>query len=344
MNLFLSEDTIATINLCGLIILFFLIYCICRMLQAKRFRFWTRDVITPMSIKESIDNLPAGLLFYYPEGMVKLANKRMENICHMMTGEPLTNGRNFGRLVSDDKTFHTLSDGTAVSFKSWELTIGRKTVYELVAFDVTKEASLNRELDRKKSEASRLNKRLKELSDNIKQMAIESEALDAKIRIHDSLGQILLMAKKAVISPGSIDEEDLKRQWLQNLKMIEAYSGDQINDFLIENLSSLGVNIVIDGELPKEGSLKDILRTAFTVHITNVIQHAEGDTVFVKIRRLGDLSYILEFTNNGKVPAKTAREGGGLNNLRREAGYIGGRLETKFSPVFSMRLYLPVSE
>ena len=344
MSAYLPELISGMLQLFFIIMLMVLSYCICRILQTKTLKFWRRDYISPISIKEGIDNLPAGLLFYYPGGLIKLVNNRMEDICRMMTGEALTDGEKFSALISDDKTFHILPDGTAVSFKKWEMTVEGRKVIELVASDVTKEARLNDELDRKKAEAAGLNKRLRELSDSIKYIAIESEALSAKIKIHDSLGRILLMAKKAITDPGSIDETSLKKEWLSNLRMLEASYSEQEDLDYASGLSDLGIDIVIDGALPSKDSLQNVINTAFMVHVTNVLRHAHGTKAIVTVRKTDDSFYLMTFTNDGKEPGEDACEGGGLGNLRKETERIGGRMETVFAPSFVLKLYLPCEE
>ena len=48
----------------------------------------TQSILNP-SVKESIDNLPMGLCCYWPGGLVKLKNRRMEELSFALTGESL---------------------------------------------------------------------------------------------------------------------------------------------------------------------------------------------------------------------------------------------------------------
>ncbi|MBR4341588.1 MAG: hypothetical protein IKP88_02570 [Lachnospiraceae bacterium] len=51
--------------------------------------------ISKASIKEGIDTVPAGILFYWPEGLVKLVNTKMETLAVTLTGEKVYNGAEF---------------------------------------------------------------------------------------------------------------------------------------------------------------------------------------------------------------------------------------------------------
>ena len=60
---------------------------------------WERTHITPMSVKESVDTLPAGLCCSFDDGFPKLVNRRMEEICRSVTGEPLRDAEDFYRVL-----------------------------------------------------------------------------------------------------------------------------------------------------------------------------------------------------------------------------------------------------
>jgi signal transduction histidine kinase len=80
--------------------------------------------------------------------------------------------------------------------------------------------------------------------------------------------------------------------------------------------------------------------SAITVHVTNVLRHAEGDIAYISIEKTAD-GYLMRFTNNGRPPCAPVNETGGLANLRRMTETIGGKMTINSSPQFEMILQLP---
>ena len=58
-----------------------------------------RTQLSYISVKEAIDSLQTGLLFYRPEGDILLCNRRMDALARQMTGQALQNGVEFRRLL-----------------------------------------------------------------------------------------------------------------------------------------------------------------------------------------------------------------------------------------------------
>ena len=66
-------------------------------------RRWEKKTVNKASLKEGLDSLPVGLLFYWKEGMVKLVNNKMDSISRLLTGEGIYSGTEFwDMLVSKD--------------------------------------------------------------------------------------------------------------------------------------------------------------------------------------------------------------------------------------------------
>ena len=56
---------------------------------ASFFMHWKEEHITPMSVKDSIDRLHAGLCYWEDGGRMILSNKKMDEICLAISGETL---------------------------------------------------------------------------------------------------------------------------------------------------------------------------------------------------------------------------------------------------------------
>ena len=75
---------------------------------------------------------------------------------------------------------------------------------------------------------------------------------------------------------------------------------------------------------------------------TGALQIAlHGNTVFVIMKRKRN-EYQIQITNDGELPSKDAKEGGGLSALRKAVEAEGGSMNTFFEPAFYLLLNLPL--
>ena len=64
--------------------------------------------ISRESIRESFDSISTGLCYYWPEGMTKMVNSRMHEICRKLTGLPLSDGQAFWQQIWERKDDETM--------------------------------------------------------------------------------------------------------------------------------------------------------------------------------------------------------------------------------------------
>ena len=301
--------------------------------------------LTLMSVKECMDELPVGICFYWDGGLTKLTNRRMNSIACKLTGSGIMDADEFQKIVFSGKEAPILrtEDGAALSFVHREDTLDGRTIHELLAFDVTREYRLTEELREKQKKVLNINKRLKALNSVIQFVTMDRETLQIKIHIHDSFGKMLLMTRHFLTAPDQTDTKEMLSLWRRNtalLKDEERESWQEPCFFSLTHADSLGIRIELSGELPEDETLISVADTAITVHVTNVLRHAEGDTAFVSIEKTPE-GYVMRFTNNGTPPRAPVKESGGLANLRRLTEKIGGTMTINRSPQFEMILHLP---
>ena len=63
--------------------------------------------------------------------------------------------------------------------------------------------------------------------------------------------------------------------------------------------------------------------------------------LFVIMKRKRN-EYQIQITNDGELPSKDAKEGGGLSALRKAVEAEGGSMNTFFEPAFYLLLNLPL--
>lgn len=312
--------------------------------------------ISDMSIKESFDNLPSGICFCDRDGLPRLVNVKINELCEKITGKPLVNASEFWDVVAGDaasdfferirygeKPMIKTDDGKVYSFKRVEHVISGKSVYEIVATDVTRRYGLSVEFANKNKEREAFNRRLREYGENIEELIAEKETLDAKIRIHDELGKLLLMTRKSLC--GEMSGEEKRRLLAVWQNDLIAFGSTKENVFfdtyggLYRAAKSVGVTIEITGEKPKDKKLKRIVVTAAIECITNAVKHAKGNVVWVELCDNGAFLQV-EITNNGEPPKEKIVEGGGFSSLRLFVEREGGSMSITSKPAFKLTITL----
>ena len=317
---------------------------------------WSRSHISAMSVKEAFDRLPAGLCYYLPGGLLKLVNRSMDALCYEALGAPLMDPEGFWRALAENGLPASLRGGEqpvlgfpggrVYSFRHRVLDTELGQVHELVAMDVSEDWALNRELEDKQARARELNVRLKVLLGSIEYLTMSRELMQLKSEIHDRLGQSLLLSRRCLAEPGSVKPAAVEEAWRKNLSLLASSRPESWQEpyFIQEKQAeALGVRLEVTGSLPAERGLIPVVETALSVHTTNVLRHARGSRAMVRCTREKD-GWELEFTNDGAPPALPLREGGGLGNLRSRVEALGGTMEIDPSPVFRLRLRLPLPE
>ncbi|MBQ7861491.1 MAG: hypothetical protein IJ349_04725 [Clostridia bacterium] len=322
---------------------------------------WKREHITPASIKEGLDRLPAGLCYHNKDGVPKLINHRMDNLCRFITGEPLFDANEFwrklkkGEVLPDniaqqtgDNPIVTVLGNTTLSFTKIEREIGGEKLFEIRATDITKKFALSNRLRRSNNELRELNRRLQEYGENVYDITREREILTAKVNIHDMLGKAQLATKRYIENSDShITKQELIDIWNGTLYLFDggfAENKDDVNlDELYDAAKIMGIRLIIDGTVPKYKSLLRFVMSGARESLTNAVHHAKARELKVKLYSTYT-HFIIEYTNDGVQPEGEISEGGGLSSLRQSVEAAGGIMETDIYPRFILRLKIPAKE
>lgn len=322
---------------------------------------WKREHITPASIKEGIDRLPAGLCYYNEKGVPRLINHRMDDLCRIITGEPLFDGNELWRKLTVGEVLHgnaavktgenpiiTLADGKTLSFTKTEREIGGKKMFEIRATDITEQYGLNLELQAYNNELRSLNTRLQEYGENVYDITREREILTAKVNIHDMLGKALLVTKRYIESGDEgITKNELTEMWKGTLYLFDGgfTEGSESGslDELYDAAKLMGINLTVKGVIPADNRLLRFIMSGARECLTNAVHHAKATELVITLCREYSF-FVVEYTNDGEKPANPISEGGGLSSLRQSVEGEGGIMETEISPQFVLRLKIPSKE
>ncbi len=317
---------------------------------------WQRGNISGMSFKEAFDKLPTGLAFYTSQGIPIMVNEKMQALSYRMFNRPLVDAVSFwenikeagetgpGEGSDDENTMVKSTDGKVYGIKRNIIGFPGFDVFEISAVDISREYSLTQELESKRDKARVLNTRLKALMGTIEYVTMNRELLQLKTALHDNIGQSILIAKRYLHAPSSVDRKRMLDFWTDNISHL-------INDepevwelpyyVISREADRLGIHLNIIGELPDEKELIPVVDAAISVEVGNTLKHADGKEVSVVVRKT-DNAYVMTFTNDGKQPESEIKESGGLRDLRSEVEEVGGRMEVSSEGGFKLKIILPV--
>lgn len=322
---------------------------------------YQKGTINRSAIKESADNLPAGLCFVAHTGLIMLANRSMDNICYSITGnylqdaagfwETLTSGElqpGVERLLGADNPIIRLADGHTWSFIHRTIQVNRRPVTQITAIDTTDLDILRIRLQEGIEDLTKMNARLRKYSENIVDVTAKEERLATKIYLHNELGHALLSTRH-ILSKGEDAEEvqAILDLWKRNVAVLRTGAeGKTVTmlEQLVDAAAKVGISLQIDGSLPKDDEdIQKLIIIAGSEALNNAVRHAIATELYLTLVET-DTSYRALFTNNGKVPDKLIIEGGGLSALRTKVERYGGIIEISSQPVFQMAVTLPKKE
>ncbi|MBR6275056.1 MAG: hypothetical protein IKR27_08640, partial [Lachnospiraceae bacterium] len=193
----------------------------------------------------------------------------------------------------------------------------------------------------------KMNARLRALNKKITRMTAERETLNAKLGIHDSLGQFLLFSKHYLVDDTKKSNEEILAErrrihelWEESIRVTEKSDENKKSDAfekLNDAAEKVGVRIVLKGKLPEDAESRELIVTAVHESLTNCIRHAGADELTVRIEEVGDILK-LSITNNGRKPEGKIKHGGGLTNLGKLAESRGAVMETFSFPHYELRM------
>ena len=321
--------------------------------------------ISAASIKEAIDDLPVGISFSDADGIPVMVNLKMHSFAQSITGGLFTSETALLEKLSgegeekDGRYLITCKDGRTLLFTGSNISLEKERYHQLTATDVTRLYKVTTELREKNERLLDVQKRMKAVSDLSAEMFIAQEEANAKAALHNELGQVLLMGRYFLQNPDNTDAEMV----LLTTKQMNAFllreadepytrAEDAVRQ-AVRMAKSIGVSVEIEGSVPQNSNVRDILAQAIQECAANTVKHAGGDSLYVEIERPGgDLpeaetpgssgnppdTVTIRITNSGRPPAEEIHESGGLLSLRRAVEGSGGQMEIACIPAFELNL------
>ena len=119
------------------------------------------------------------------------------------------------------------------------------------------------------------------------------------------------------------------------------YEGEESPlEMFMQAADAAGVEVRLEGSFPDDREQNHLCVTAAVECLVNGVRHAEAKTLYITIKEEnGEISVIFE--NDGALPDREIAEGGGLSSIRYGAVRLGGGMEVRSLPKYSLKLTLP---
>ena len=323
-------------------------------------------------IREAINSYPDGICFAAPGGRPILANKKINDICYMMTGHTVTNADRMWEELGDHRIQVTLPDpnGDASNdlnegteqilcrlqneqvwqFQRRQLMLDSGPVMQYEAADVSELYRYQKQLQEKNEQLSGMLERQKTLLQNIVENNLKKEVLHTKMRIHSDFGRLLVMTESRLSNRDEReDDSDIFEAWdhvisdMENASERKELAAASPQTELLKMAEMIGCKVEFTGEQPKERRALLLLYAAIREALTNAVRHAGADRLIVEIRH-DDRYYRVAISSNGRNDVMSVHEGGGLSDLRRRLEQEGAELSIDINGGVVMNVTIPKGE
>ena len=311
--------------------------------------------ISSISMKEAIDTLHTGLLFFRPEGDILLCNRRMDGLARQMTGKPLHNGKEFQLVLQQGPLYggcvreavggqqvFRFPDSSVWSISSHELPVGRRSFVLLTADDITEKWDAVTLLAQQNQKLEERGQELRHTIENLQAICEVEEIARSKGRIHDLLGQRISLLLRALRDGQQPDETllmDFARNLPASLREDRTPGPARRLEMLQETFRGMDVFVEVQGKLPEDERVADSFAEIAVECVTNAVRH--GYASRIQFHFFQNDCWRMTVTDNGIPPAGSVREGGGIGGMRRRISRLGGTMELYTVPRFRIELSVP---
>ena len=282
------------------------------------FKYIKKEKINQFSIKKVIDSSDFGIL-------VLKGNKRVliNNTMYAILNKLNIRTNYIANIIKQSEEQMEGNYVVKVEEKYYLFIINQN---EVIAFDITEEYSLKKELDEQNEKIELNNKELVSSMENIENLEKEKNLLKIKNKYHDLLGQNLSVLQQ-YLNREEIKQENSDEIKFMIKKMFIDIEDTEDSNTNLQNLIKIhqnnGTNIIIKGKLPENEKQAKVFFEIIREATTNAIKHAGSSKIFVEIKETLEETYML-ITNDGKKPNEYITENEGIKGMRRKVEEIKG--------------------
>jgi Signal transduction histidine kinase len=314
-----------------------------------RRRYEMAGELSGFSIKEAMDALHSGLLYYEASGKIRLMNRQMQRLMLALTGEVLRNGTDFRRILQSSPArtvtlegypVYQMTDGTVWLFGEDESRLFGQSYTRIYAAEVTEQWNLTSALEEREELLTARQEELRAALTNLEEIRHAEERLRVKSKVHDIMAQRLAMLMQ-LLRVGKLPERlgDYVGDLLGDVRA-EAEEEQDSLETLQHQFAAIGVTVELEGQLPERGRHNALCIDLAREGITNAVRHSLASRVLIRWTE-SEQSFIMSVSNSGFSSKRVIREGGGITELRRKLGKVGGSLFVKTRPAFVLEAIIP---
>lgn len=320
-----------------------------------------KNHVTKLSVKEAVNAYPGGILYANARGSTLILNPSMKNLFMSLDINPeldivemwetLVNNESTGHVrvqkLDRDKVLIRLKDDRAWLLSLQMIEVSRKQYWQLLAFDITSEDLMNRELEANYHRLKQTEGKLMNSLEQVEQLVKEREIVELKTRVHDILGQRLTILNRLL---------DKDVDWEDGLKHIKSLVEDLTQDVvsptekspehllmsITQSYATIGTQVHLEGTLPPDTEAAFTILQVIRESATNAVRHGAADNVYVALEDHGN-HFTLKVRNDGTPPREPIREGGGLAGMRRQIESLSGKFIYNTNPGFTICAHVPTT-
>lgn len=300
------------------------------------------------SVKQAIDALPVGICVG-KGNKIYLVNVRMNEFCvAAFGGAPDTADglwakvEEVGEQEGERRLVH--GGGKTLMFGNSTVEIGGTAYRQVVASDVTEQYRITRELQTKHDKLKEVQLKALEVRYQTEELAKNKELLEARVRVHDEIGHILLLGKYYF----EHDDQDAGAligaiKTSSNLLMgVENAMEGQVDPYqeAVKWAEAIGLGVELVGDVPQESVPRKVVAQAIRECATNAVKHADATEMKVEIEVDAEQTAV-RITNNGKPPKGDIVLSGGLRSLQKAVEEVDGQMKPESAPCFILTIILP---
>lgn len=316
-----------------------------------------RTSISSLSIVHAVNSLHTGVLFSENDGYMLLSNRQMQNLMLAITGQTFRSSLQFYDMLASDQyasrykkmdmggqMVYLLPDETAWMFTKTDIPFSMENYIHLSATDVSEQWALTSKLQVQAQKLKHKSDELKRTIANLYTLSKEKEIENAKVRIHDILGQRLTVLLRTIQDDRNLDYDlltSLSKGLLAELKADQSEVGpyEELNN-IQKIFNAIGVEINFEGQLPDNNDQADLFVDIIREASTNAVRHGFATEIKVKFEQKEN-QYHLTISNNGHTATAPIIPGGGIGGMKKQVDIQGGRLDVTQNPLFTITVVLP---
>ena len=288
--------------------------------------------ISILSVKNGIDMISLGIMFLDEDESVILINNKMSDIlkCLNIKKDYVKN------LIKS--SFRKLNENHLLRCNNEVYQLKIINNKEITLLDITELYNLREIEERQNKEILKNNKRMKDAIDNIEELLKVNNLLKIKNEYHDILGHRLALFNK-YLEQNKKDVSDISFLLNSIYNDFNENSVENRLNELVKMYKIVGINIDINGVMPSDVEVSNILFEIIREGVTNAIIHA--DSKYIKIVIMSYLDKIeMTIANSLSAPSGVIRESEGIKGMRRKLMSVGGSLSIRSDNEFELKVVI----